>query len=489
MKTTYTKSHIQKVICIALTVSLSFAACDEKALLNPIPDTSLQAEYSFDTPTRILGQVNGIYATLRNGSYLGGRDLMIRDIRGEEFLNLTQNLFTGFETWAQNVNSGSNDALSTWQNAYTTINAANLFIDGIALHPDVVSSTLIAQYIAEAKFCRALSYHKLVTMYAQPYLKDNGTSPGVPLRLKGENNTANNGLKRSTVAEVYAQILKDLDDAEAGLLATYTGANATAIALLNTTRAHKNTAIALKTRVYLSMGNYVQVIAEANKLVPAAAPYRAPTGVANALNATISSVFASPWTSAESMFSMPMTVASNIGGQSSLPNQYNGTREYSLNTTAPGILAEPTIRSTDARKAMTRVLSGNTLLTKFPTTLTPFLEYIPVIRYAEVMLNLAEASAKTGALTRAASLLQAIRNRSDATYAFPVGTLATSANLVTAIRIEKRMEFLGEGFRADDLIREMLTIPAKGSAPSVAPTAPNYIFPIPNGEISNNPDL
>lgn len=486
MKTTYTNSFIQKGICIALTVSLSFAACNEKELLNPIPNTSLQADLSFNTPTRVQGQVYGIYAALKNGSYLGGRDLMIRDIRGEEFLNLTQNLFTGFESWAQNVNSGSNDALSTWQNAYLTINACNLFIDGMAAHPDVVSTALAAQYIAEAKFCRALSYHKLITMYAQPYLKDNGASLGVPLRLGGENNTLHNGLKRSTVAEIYTQILKDLDEAEADLPLTYTGSTA---ALLNTSRAHKNTAIALKTRVYLAMGNYAKVITEANKLVPAAAPYKAPTGVANALNATISSVFSTPWTTAESIFSMPMTVANNVGGQSSLPNQYNGTREYALNTVGAGILADPTIRSTDARKAMTRVLSGNTLLTKFPSTASPFLEYIPVIRYAEVMLNLAEASAKTGALPRAISLLQAIRNRSDATYAFPVSTLATSASLLTAIRVEKRIEFLGEGFRSDDLLRDMLTIPAKGAVPSVAPTAPGYVFPIPNGEVSNNPDL
>lgn len=483
MKTTYTNPYIQKVVCIALTVSLSFAACNEKELLNPVPDTSLQAEYSFDTPTRILGQVNGIYAAAKAGGYLGGRDLMLRDIRGEEFLNLTQNLFTGFETWAQNVNSGSNDALSTWQNAYTTINAANLFIDGMAAHPGIVSAALTTEYVAEAKFLRALSYHKLVTMYAQPFLKDNGASKGVPLRLKGEDNTANNGLKRSTVAEVYTQILKDLDDAEAGLPLNYS------TALLNTSRAHKNTAIALKTRVYLSKGDYAKVITEANKLVPAAPPYRAATGVANALNATIASVFATPWTTAESIFSMPMTVLNNVGGQSSLPNQYNGTREYAVNAVAPGILADPTIRSTDARRTMTRVVSGNTLLTKFPTTASPFLEYIPVIRYAEVMLNLAEASAKTGDLTRAASLLTAIRTRSDATYTFPAGTLTSTANLVAAIRIEKRIEFLGEGFRADDILRDLLTFPAKGAAPAVAPDKPNYVFPIPNGEISNNPDL
>ena len=232
--TTYNKAFVTKVTCLTLALALSISACDEETLLNPVPDTSLQAALAFDTPSRILGQINGIYTSLKNGSFIGGRDLMLRDIKGEEFLNLTQNLFTGFETWSQNLNSGSNDALSTWQNAYITINAANLFLDGIALHPGVVSDLLAAQYIAEAKFCRALSYHKLITMYAQPYVKDGGASPGIPLRLAGESDTKNNSMARSTVAQVYTQIIKDLDDAEAGLPLTYS------TALLNTSRAHKN---------------------------------------------------------------------------------------------------------------------------------------------------------------------------------------------------------------------------------------------------------
>ncbi len=71
-----------------------------------------------------------------------------------------------------------------------------------------------SQYSAEAKFVRALSYFALITFYGQPYVKDKGASKGIPLRLKGEATTANNNLPRSTVAEVYTQIIKDLDSAE-----------------------------------------------------------------------------------------------------------------------------------------------------------------------------------------------------------------------------------------------------------------------------------
>jgi hypothetical protein len=49
---------------------------------------------------------------------------------------------------------------------------------------------------------------------------------------------------------------------------------------------------------------------------------------------------------------------------------------------------------------------------------------------------------------------------------------------------------LGEGFRLGDLQRKAQTIPSKvgsiGTAPLVLPTANNYIWPIPSGEISTN---
>ena len=133
---------------------------------------------------------------------------------------------------------------------------------------------------------------------------------------------------------MYAQVLKDLNEAEAGLPSTYT------TAADNTTRAHKNTAIALKTRVYLSMQNYASVITEANKIVSATAPFKAPTGVANALQADIATVFTN-YTTTESIFSMPMTTTTGDfpGTQNQLayyfsPNAANGgvgNGEYSLN--------------------------------------------------------------------------------------------------------------------------------------------------------------
>lgn len=128
---------------LGLALSLTTTACKENELLNPVPKTSLQGSLLFDTPDRVLGQVNGMYAGLKNGNFYGGRYLMLSDIRGEEFINRLQNVFTGYDAWNHTINSGSNDALTTWSSAYAAINSANLVIDGLAANPNVVPASTL----------------------------------------------------------------------------------------------------------------------------------------------------------------------------------------------------------------------------------------------------------------------------------------------------------------------------------------------------------
>ena len=475
---TIIKPYVAQVTCLAITLALLLTSCSEKELLNPQPETTLSADLMFDSPSRVLGQVNGMYSALKSGDFLGGRYLMLNDIRGEEFMNRLNNIFTGYDAWNHTINSGSNDALTTWSSAYATINSANLLIDGLTSHPDVVPAATAAQYIGEAKFVRALSYFSLITFYGQPYVKNAGASPGIPLRLKGEMTSANNNLAKSTVAQVYTQILKDLDEAEVALPLSYN------TALLNTTRAHKNTAIAFKTRVYLTMGLNAKVIAEAKKIVSDAPPYRAATGVPNEMQPNVLTIFSTNYTTTESIFSMPMTALNYVSGQSSLGYEFNTNQEYSLNPS--GILGNPTWMPNDARKTMLRKNSTGTYTTKYAHP--QFLDYIPIIRYAEVLLNYAEAAAKTGDIAKGAELLTAVRKRSDPTYVFPP-TAIKSEELINTILVERRIEFLGEGHRSNDLLRNLLTIPSKGVSPAIFPSQPEYIFPIPNAEISANKEL
>ncbi|MBS1641778.1 MAG: RagB/SusD family nutrient uptake outer membrane protein [Bacteroidetes bacterium] len=487
---------IIKYSSVALLGMLGFSAC-QRDLLNPSPQTSVSDASAFSTLGRIQSQVLSLYGSMKNGTFYGGRFVIYGDIKGEDFINETSNLITGADVWAENCTNSATAVTGLWAQAYYVINSCNVFIDGMnAGGSTVAGAALAANYIAEAKLVRALSYYSLLQYYARPYADGNGSKPGVPLRLTGVKGSGSSNLARSTVAQVYTQILQDLNDAEVGLPLSYTGSTA---AYTNTTRAHRNTAIALKTRVYLSMQNYASVITEANKIVSATAPFTAATGVPHALQANIANVFVSPYTTTESIFSMPMTTTAGDypGTQNQLgyyfsptgTNGGTGNGEFSLN--ALGVIADPGWTATDKRRAFIKQSgSGATLKNwciKYPTG-NPYTDYVPVIRYSEVLLNLAEARVRNlnTVDAQAVALLNAVRNRADASTTYTVLSFATPAALISAILNERRIEFLGEGLRVNDLMRLLQTIPAKGTAPSKAASDVGYIWPISSNELALN---
>jgi hypothetical protein len=464
----------------SVAFALLLPSCDSEKLLNPAPETAITGANAFETPERVLGLVNGIYKSAKGGNFYGGNYYTYSEVRGEEFINRTSNTFTAFEAWNHTLNASSNFIAGFWATGYETINNANILIKGIGEHPGVVSEALAKQYVAEAKFVRALTYFALVTAYARPYNEDQGASKGLPLRLQAETTTANNDLKRSTVAEIYAQIIKDLDEAESDLPLNYS------TALLNTTRAHRNTAIALKTRVYLNSGKYAKVIEEAKKIVPAAPPFAAATGVKHQLGSIVE-IFTTNYTSTESILSVPMTELDNVTGQTSFPYVVNANSEYNLNPA--GIWGDAGWRTADLRRTFARTASGVQFLTKYAKP-SPFLDYLPILRYSEILLNYAEAAARTGDLPTAAALLRAVRTRSDASYEFPKEATGTQQALVATILNERRIELLGEGLRSIDILRTLAPFPAKSGnglvAPEVVPSQTNYVFPLPNTEIVTN---
>lgn len=481
--------QIARVAVLSAVLTGTFTACSEKDLLEPAPLVNLNDSQAFATPDRVQGLVNGLYSSVKAGQFLGGRYLIYIDVRGEEFLNVSNNGVTALDTWRHNNNAASNEPTNLWTSAYLAINRINLFTEGLKANPTVIAADLASQYNAEALFLRALSYFQLVQLYAQPYTKNNGTSPGVPLRVKGEVGSGNNDLKRSTVAEVYTQILADLNAAEQALPLTY------ASATLNTTRAHRNTAIALKTRVYLAMGRYADVITEANKIVPTAAPFTAATGVAHQLQADVKAVF-SNYTTTESIFSFPMSDNDVPGVQNGLASYFMpgpiGIGDYSLNAaaTGTGIVTNAAFATTDARRAFIQTFTGDASrvrLTKFPTG-PVHRDFVPVIRYAEVLLNLAEAITRSANAVdaRALALLNAVRGRSNAAGVYTAAGFTTGTALADAILLERRIELLGEGFRSNDLLRLGLPLPAKANISAIPATANNYIWPIPQTELNVN---
>ncbi|OKS89144.1 RagB/SusD family nutrient uptake outer membrane protein [Mucilaginibacter polytrichastri] len=480
------------IIILGIVVGTNYSC--QKSLLSPTSQTQVsdQNGQPFATAARIQSQVLALYANTRNGQYLGGRFQVYNDVKADNWINDSGNQITASNTWAANVNTTSTEVINFWSQAYYTINLCNLFIDGMAKTGSAIVGTAVsANYVGEAKFLRALAYYSLLQLYARPYADGNGAKPGLPLRLVGLSTYSDQSLAKSTVAQVYAQITKDLDDAEAGLPLT----NGTA--LNNTIRAHRNTAIAFKTRVYLTMGQYDKVITEANKIVSATAPFTATTGVANALQANVLNVYRTPYTTTESIFSVPfVTATEQVGTQNALGYYYYangsvaGNAEFHLNPA--GVIADATWKATDARR--TNFIAASTVtanvgkfyLAKW-NNIGTYLDYAPVMRYAEVLLNLAEARARiSGVDAQAIALLNAVRQRSDATTTFTAAGFANGTALVNAILQERNIEFLGEGLRNIDYMRTLGTIPAKSNIQAIAPSNPQYIWPLSNDELLYN---
>ncbi|MGB8194087.1 MAG: RagB/SusD family nutrient uptake outer membrane protein [Chitinophagaceae bacterium] len=474
-----------KYILPLMLVMLGTTSC-KRELLKPSPTANILEDQVFDTPERILGQVYGLYTSAKSGQYLGGRYIVYNEIRGDEFLNELTNGVTGLQTWNHTLGTNTAEVVNLWNAVYFTINSVNLFLDGMTAKGDAIAGDALSKnYRGEARFVRALCYFNLLQLYARPYWDGNGAKDGLPLRLTGNKGPGPNDLKRSTVAEVYAQVLADLTYAEQNLPLTST----------TNIRAHRNTAIALKTRVYLNMQKYADVITEADKIVSQTAPFKAATGVQHALDADILNVFKAPYNSIESIFSMPFTTNNLPGIQNGLAHYFTpatftspapGNGEYSLKAT--GIIADAGWTANDKRRNFIFLATnGKRYMVKFPTG-PAHTDNAPIIRYAEVLLNLAEAIARnTNSVdTRAVALLNAVRQRSDPATTFTVASFANAQALIDAILKERRIELLGEGFRSPDLLRLGLQIPGKGNVNAINTTQSEYIWPISAQELLNN---
>ena len=143
----------------------------------------------------------------------------------------------------------------------------------------------------------------------------------------------------------------------------------------------------------------------------------------------------------------------------------------------------------------------------------------PMLRYAEVLLNMAEAYARKGDVTNGLKYLNMVRDRAlatPATQSYTVVSFKDNVAMVGAILDERRIEFVMEGRRwpdihrlQKDLLFPINGIPAKlaNARPAAAlftlgtpysgtlgtPAIPysdfRFLWPIPQDEINSNKTL
>lgn len=109
------------------------------------------------------------------------------------------------------MEEASSGHINLYESYYKLILGANAVLDYI---PNVTDTEdMINIVMAQALALRGFYYFNLVNIFGEPY-NYNPEALAVPLKLSSGIEADENYLKRKTVAEVYAQILKDLHDAE-----------------------------------------------------------------------------------------------------------------------------------------------------------------------------------------------------------------------------------------------------------------------------------
>ena len=503
-----------------------------KKVLETSPYAQLAAEESFTSATKCLLVLNGIYDAAQGSFYVtgstenrgypfGAASIYQSDARGEDLVNIQAFLQI---TYQATYNATNANSAAMWRGLYELINKANIAIAGFrSASGGVITAATAIQYEAECRLLRAMAHHEGLLHWARPYLENGGTSLGIPWRDFPINSTASANavltLPRMSVGGVYANILTDLDYAEANLPAASGGISY---------RATKAAAIALKMRVKLHKGDWAGVIAEGAKLVPAVVTPANPPGTISpiggyALTALPDGPFANN-NSLESIFSIkndPVDAPSTNGGLSRLLGSGSlGGR--GLVSISPIIYNDGRWLCDDKRRSLLLVSGTNSAGTQswFTTKYRDYAtwgDYAPMIRYAEVLLTLAEAEARNtaGVSSRAVDLLNVVRNRSlntPLTQQYTVASFANQTALVSAILFERRVEFLAEGRRWGDISRLANDaayttggIPAKavngtvglatfvcgaGYAPGQAAIPYSdfrFLWPIPSTEITSNP--
>ncbi len=432
----YIRMKMKKSAFIILLATTVLASSCEK-ILEVDPRQSIDASTALTSPEALTAATNGVYAKLREVS-LYGRDLIaIPEVLADN----------GVNTGAGNrlIKESNNEIgahVSNWQQSYYGINRINLILDalnGVAME-ESVKNNIKGQNL----FLRALLYHNLLRVYAYDptAIVQESNRGGVPILVKGVLEVDDIPFAaRGSIKEGYDLVYQDL--AEAYTLISDKN-NAPAFAT-------KGAVAALFSRVALYNGDDQKVIEEADKAI--ASKVATFPGKAELLNS---------WRAEkhpESFFEIAFTTADNLGSNESLRATFMTRTTVTSSTTASfgNVVVSDDLyaaySAVDTRRGwIQKGLGANANrneMTKFASKNgVANLDNVPVIRYAEILLNKAEALANLDRGEEANTILNQIRTRANLAEVSLSGTA-----LLDEILLQRRLELAFEGHRFFDLKR------------------------------------
>jgi starch-binding outer membrane protein, SusD/RagB family len=459
-KCNYINMCVRSLLLIAI---LLFIGCDD-LLKTDSPKTEVLTSDVFSSDENASTAIVGMYSSMITSSAMLAIGYGCSLSADESDPTDAGYPFTDFG--ANSLTSSDYGASNFWTGFYKTIYQANSIIENAAKSSGM-SDSIKTQYVAQAKFVRALNFFYLVNMFGP-----------VPLTVT-TNVKTNASLGRSATDSVYAQIVSDLKDAETGLPVDYSNYSN------KRDRPNSSAASALLAKVYLYMGDYINAEEKATEVINNNLYELLP-------ESQIGNVFLKD--SKETLFAInPQTTSGHYLTYEDYYYCY-GSQYNSLTYVVTSSLADA-FETGDARKTAwtgSFVYDGSTYYygakyQDYAGTSDP-LEYSVVLRLAEQYLIRAEARAQQNNIPGAVADINVIRTRAGLT-SFDVADM-TQTICLSRIEQERRVElFLEYGNRWFDLKRTNRADAILGALKSDTWKATAVLYPIPLSEIEAVPQL
>lgn len=454
------KKILACTLLLVISVMAFLASCESIAVDEPtylLSDTSV-----FQDETTAESAVVGIYSQIMSGTAFasGGRQSVtyLSGLSADTFTNYS--FLADENQFYTNALNATNNTLeqSIWNQGYNHIYTANSILEGLAKATEISVDTK-QRLEGEAKFIRAFFNFYLVNLFGD-----------IPL-VTSTDYLINSTISRSPVADIYEQIIADLEDAEKYLPSDYSFYSGMR------TRPTRFAASALLARTFLYTEQWSMAEQEASKLIGAADLFT--------LESDLDNVFLA--TSKEAIWQL-----ASIDGTRDTWEGYN----FILTNTPPiaVTLADGFLQNfgpNDSRLLQwTGHITDGTQSYGFPFKYKiraggTGSEFSMVLRLAEQYLIRAEARAMLGDLPNALADLNTIRTRTG------VANIQASEipEFIDLLMEERHLELFAEwGHRWLDLKR---TGRANTVLSSLKPDwqETDVLYPIPQQEIQTNPNL
>jgi starch-binding outer membrane protein, SusD/RagB family len=507
-KTKMDKNMKIKLYKTTLLAILLLAACNDSVLDKSNPNGGTPQTY-YSTTDELTKGVNAIYAVAQSISLVAREWFFIHDLRSDDMATGGGQLEVPRAQLLNGTNDAANSvALSVWSGFYELIHRSNSVIVGSANAGLNVSDADKKRFVGEARFLRAWAYSDLIVLWG-----------AVPLYTEPVL-TLDGGKARTSIDEINTFLIDELTAIQPDLPLTWVNDERG--------RATRGAAQALLARVYMFKGDYAKAKIELDKIVT--------EGTYNLVDNYFDNFKEETPFNDESIFEIGYFNDQNNwngnGDGTGLQEGNTRTQEYSAVgwrnlIPSDALLAEYERTSNgfsenDPRFDDTFVRIGDLITnTNYPlaagqvqgntSTFESGQEKISwrkytsiyktdatfytgpmdmrIIRYAEVLLNLAECENELGNGATAIDYLNMVRDRPSVMLDhYPIAgkyPCTTKDEIFDAIVHERRVELAGEQIRNRDLVRWR----NQGKLAVDPVSYKKTLVKIPANEIANNQNI